>query len=63
MLAAVASGQSIILTNHSNSERPYLAKVLQPWLEKELNAGGDKVDAPAWEVLVSQKDADPLKTV
>jgi len=66
VLAAVANGQSIILTNHSNSERPYLSKVLQPWLEKELNTADESDNADkqqGWEVLVSKTDADPLRTV
>ena len=66
VLAAVANDQSIILTNHSNSERPYLSKVLQPWLEKELNTSDESDDnekEQGWEVLVSKTDADPLRTV
>lgn len=55
----------MILTNHSNSERPYLTKVLQNWLQKELNEvdeSGEK-QGGGWEVLVSKSDADPLRTV
>lgn len=59
VLAKVASGQSVILANHTNTERGYLSAVLQPWLEKELNTD----DESGWEVLVSKKDADPLRTV
>ncbi|WWD16668.1 YbgI/family dinuclear metal center protein [Kwoniella shandongensis] len=66
VLSAVANGQSVILANHTNTERPYLSQVLQPWLEKELNAETDlHDDAPngKWEVLVSRADADPLRVV
>ena len=75
VLAAVASGQTIILTNHSNSERPYLSKVLQPWLHEELNRNVKELDRfdhtrqaemtsveGDWEVLVSKVDRDPLRT-
>jgi hypothetical protein len=76
VLAAVAKGQTVILTNHSNTERPYLSKVLQNWLQDELNkehlsldrydhtrdAEITSVDAK-WEVLVSKEDRDPLRTV
>lgn len=48
----------MVLCCHSNTERPYLKQVLQPWLEKELNS-----DDQGWEVIVSEKDRDPLKTV
>jgi putative NIF3 family GTP cyclohydrolase 1 type 2 len=58
VLAYVAGGQSVILANHSNTERPYLSAILQGWLEKELNA-----DEQGWEVVVSKVDADPLRTV
>ncbi|KAK4687436.1 hypothetical protein P7C73_g2674, partial [Tremellales sp. Uapishka_1] len=60
VLAAIAGGQSVILCNHSNTERPYLSTVLQNWLETELNSS--EVDKD-WEVLVSKADADPLRTV
>ncbi|WVQ78777.1 YbgI/family dinuclear metal center protein [Cryptococcus sp. DSM 104549] len=66
ILAAIAAGQSIILTNHTNNERPYLSQVLQPWLQEELNkdaaASGEASGAP-WEVVVSKADADPLRVV
>jgi putative NIF3 family GTP cyclohydrolase 1 type 2 len=64
VLAVVARGQSVILTNHSNSERPYLSKVLQKWLQEELNNDSQDQEASEnWEVLVSQEDRDPLRTV
>lgn len=58
MLALIAGGQAVILANHSNTERPYLKSVLQGWLQKELDA-----EEGQWEVVVSEKDADPLRTV
>ncbi|GMK58253.1 hypothetical protein CspeluHIS016_0502850 [Cutaneotrichosporon spelunceum] len=58
VLACVAAGQVVVLANHSNTERPYLAAVLQPWLQRELDAEG-----AGWEVLVSTADADPLRTM
>lgn len=59
VLSFIANGQSVILANHSNTERPYLAAVLRGWLEKELNAEAEK----GWEVIVSKVDADPLRVV
>ncbi|PWN19223.1 NGG1p interacting factor 3 [Microstroma glucosiphilum] len=55
LLAATAAGRSVILTNHSNTERGYLSAVLKPRLE-EL-AGGDL------QVSVSEVDRDPLRVV
>jgi len=68
VLGAVARGQSVILCNHSNTERPYLSRVLQPWLEQELNDAAKASDPSMsseekWEVLVSKEDADPLRTM
>jgi len=76
VLAAVAKGQTVILTNHSNTERPYLSKVLQTWLQDELNKEHQSLDRydhtrdteitsidGKWEVLVSKEDRDPLRTV
>lgn len=76
VLAAVAKGQTVILTNHSNTERPYLSKVLQNWLQEELNKDHQSLDRydhtrdteitsvdATWEVLVSKEDRDPLRTV
>lgn len=59
----------MILTNHTNTERPYLSHVLRPWLQEELNKEtkdqGDEYGANGgkWEVLVSKADADPLRVV
>jgi putative NIF3 family GTP cyclohydrolase 1 type 2 len=76
VLAAVAKGQTVILTNHSNTERPYLSKVLQTWLQDELNKEHQRLDRydhtrdteitsidGKWEVVVSKEDRDPLRTV
>ncbi|ORY25816.1 GTP cyclohydrolase 1 type 2/Nif3 [Naematelia encephala] len=62
VLAAVARHQGVILCNHTNTERPYLRAVLQPWLEKELNNDPDNGES-GWSVSVSQSDADPLRVV
>lgn len=53
-VAAASAGTSVLLTNHSNSERGYLT-VLQARLSAVL---GDEMD-----VLVSELDADPLMPV
>jgi putative NIF3 family GTP cyclohydrolase 1 type 2 len=66
----------VILTNHSNTERPYLSKVLQNWLQDELNKEHQSLDRydhtrdteitsidGKWEVVVSKEDRDPLRTV
>ncbi|ORX52347.1 NGG1p interacting factor 3 [Hesseltinella vesiculosa] len=54
-LAALAKDTSVILCEHSNTERGYLTANLKPLLEKQL---GDEVD-----VFVSQVDRDPLQIV
>lgn len=53
VLDAVHRGTNVILTNHSNSERGFLAKF------KELIAA----KLPDVEFLVSETDEDPLKSV
>ena len=58
VLAMVALGRSVILTNHTNTERGFLKDVLQGWLTEELNQ-----EEEGWEVVVSQKDRDPLRVV
>lgn len=52
VLAANARGVSVILANHTNTERRYLADILQPRLSADL---------PSVHVHVSQVDADPLQ--
>lgn len=59
VLATVAKGSSVILCNHTNTERGYLSDVLQDWLKEEM----DKEEEGEWEVLVSKEDKDPLRTV
>lgn len=54
VLDATQQGISVILTNHSDSERGFL-KVFSPDLESRLK---NQV-----EVIVSQVDKDPLVTV
>jgi putative NIF3 family GTP cyclohydrolase 1 type 2 len=58
VLALVAQGRSVILTNHTNTERGFLKDVLKGWLQQEL----DQEEA-GWEVVVSEKDRDPLRVV
>ena len=53
VLAANARGVSVVLANHSNTERRYLADVLQPRLAADL----------PMDVHVSQVDADPLQVM
>ena len=53
MLDAVHAGSSVVLVEHSNSERGFL-KVLAETLRARL---------PGVEVLVSERDRDPLVTV
>lgn len=52
VLEATAAGRSVILCEHSNTERGYLAEVLHEKLQKELGVEG--------KVLVSKRDVDPL---
>ncbi|PWY98884.1 NGG1p interacting factor 3 [Testicularia cyperi] len=52
VLAYKAAGASVIVTNHSNTERKYLRDVLQHKLRHEL---GNK-----YRISVSQSDCDPL---
>ncbi|RXK41365.1 YbgI/family dinuclear metal center protein [Tremella mesenterica] len=58
VLAAIAKGQTVILCNHTNTERPFLSQVLRGWLESELNSFD-----PGWEVIVSSEDHDPLQII
>jgi len=52
ILAYKAAGSSVIVTNHTNSERKYLRDVLQHWLRKELRS--------PYSIVVSKSDCDPL---
>ena len=53
ILDFIHNGSSVLITNHSNSERGFL------WKFKELFAA--KLENPAVQIIVSTKDADPLK--
>ncbi|CDS13440.1 hypothetical protein LRAMOSA05616 [Lichtheimia ramosa] len=53
VLAAVAQGTSVILCEHSNTERGYLSAVLKDKLQSMLQQDGI-------QVVVSQVDKDPL---
>ncbi|KAI3627307.1 hypothetical protein GLX27_001027 [Malassezia furfur] len=53
VLAAVAQGISVILTNHSNTERRFFRSLFAPLLREQL---------PELTVHVSEKDCDPLHT-
>ena len=52
VLDSVHNGSSVVLTNHSNSERGFLLKF------KEILAS--KLKNPSVKIVVSTKDADPL---
>ncbi|KAI9292765.1 NGG1p interacting factor 3 [Neoconidiobolus thromboides FSU 785] len=56
LLACVEAGKSVILGEHSNSERGYLSNYLKPKLEKELNS----LNLDNVEVIVSKLDKDPV---
>ncbi|WFD29549.1 hypothetical protein MSPP1_000558 [Malassezia sp. CBS 17886] len=53
ILAANAQGISVVVANHTNTERKYLRDVLQPWLQEKLGA----------DVITSAADRDPLCVV
>lgn len=54
VLAAVADGTSVILTDHTNTERPYL-----PVLRRRLAAAIDR----AARITIARADAEPLRIV
>ena len=58
VLACVAQGIVVILTNHSNSERGYLRAVLLDKLQGAIAALGKQ-----YQVCVSERDRDPLETM
>ncbi|KAL1932465.1 hypothetical protein VTP01DRAFT_8143 [Rhizomucor pusillus] len=59
VLAALAKNTSVILCEHSNTERGYLSAVLQPKLQSML-ANERSEEGDAIEVVVSKVDKDPL---
>ncbi|KAI8576311.1 hypothetical protein K450DRAFT_257643 [Umbelopsis ramanniana AG] len=62
VLAALARDTSVILCEHSNTERGYLDAVLKPALAKELS--NEKTEAGEnIEIIVSTVDKDPLEIV
>ncbi|KAI8372876.1 GTP cyclohydrolase 1 type 2/Nif3 [Radiomyces spectabilis] len=62
VLAALAQDTSVILCEHSNTERGYLSAVLQPALQKAL-ANESSEEGEAIEIIVSKLDKDPLQIV
>ncbi|KAI9478020.1 MAG: GTP cyclohydrolase 1 type 2/Nif3 [Benjaminiella poitrasii] len=62
VLAALAQDTSVILCDHSNTERGYLSAVLKPRLEKQLE--NEKTEeGESIEILVSKVDKDPLEII
>ncbi|KAI9030936.1 GTP cyclohydrolase 1 type 2/Nif3 [Phycomyces nitens] len=59
VLAALAQGTSVVLCEHTNTERGYLSAVLKPALERQL-AGERSESGDNIEVVVSKLDKDPL---
>jgi putative NIF3 family GTP cyclohydrolase 1 type 2 len=64
ILACNAAGISVILTEHTNSERGYLS-VLKPRLLSllKIDLGLDKESDVLVDVVVSQSDRDPIEIV
>ena len=58
VLAAAAEGVSVILTDHTNTERGFLQR-MSSQLREKLNDSGT-VDV---EIVISSRDADPLQVV
>ncbi len=65
VLDSVSKGTSVILTEHTNSERGYLSEVLQPRLQSllRLDQGLDAENDVQIEVTVSTIDKDPLEVM
>jgi len=59
-LATTQAGNHVVLCHHTNTERGFLKAVLKDKLESELNA---QAEERGWEVVVSEKDKDPLQIV
>jgi len=60
-LAATERGVVVVCLGHSNSERGYLHRVMQPKLLEALR-GDSSIDVQESEVFVSEKDRDPFLT-
>ncbi|TIA89582.1 hypothetical protein E3P99_02016 [Wallemia hederae] len=65
VLAAVANGTSVILVNHSNSERVYLQTALKDALTSAIKAERAESNAEdvKWRVSTCVEDRDPLVSV
>ena len=61
ILAANAAGTTVILTDHSNTERGYLPKMAEMIKEALVADGHDAAALP--EMTISAVDADPLVVV
>mmetsp|Transcript_32956 Transcript_32956/g.104199 ORF Transcript_32956/g.104199 Transcript_32956/m.104199 type:complete len:179 (-) Transcript_32956:888-1424(-) len=57
-LAAIAAGSSVILTEHSNSERGFLPQMVDLLQTRMQAAGYDKL-----QYIISTTDSDPLSVV
>lgn len=58
------AGASVILTEHSNCERGYLADVLQPALQRLLPSPPPPADPDLlFDIVVSDADRDPITIV
>lgn len=62
VLASVAAGRNVILCGHTNTERGYLS-VLAEKLRAEICDGQESEGLTNVEIMVSQKDRDPLQIV
>ena len=64
-MAAVANGTSVILVNHSNSERVYLQTALKDALTSAIKAerAESNVEDVKWRVSTCVEDRDPLVSV
>lgn len=60
VLAALAKNTSVILCEHTNTERGYLSAILQPALQSALAKETSQEGGEAIQVLVSKCDQDPL---
>lgn len=59
VLEALEQQSTVVLCEHSNTERGYLKDVLKPKLEELLSQDGGE----AVEIIVSTTDKDPLVVV